>query len=229
MAVREACPACQSQQFKKNGHIHNGKQNHQCKDCGRQFVLQPENCVIDEGQRSVVERLLLEKISLHGICRAVGVSMRWLMDFIVARFEAAPKDLKVQLPSRPGDVLLRCVEAEADEMHSFVQNKANEQWLWLAMDKPTRQIVAVSRWRSQSQECAAAVGQPAGSMWCTKGSFQRIATKRSRRKRGEPITSSAATIRYASASPDWCVRRWRSPRNWRIISVRFGTSSAITT
>jgi hypothetical protein len=29
MVVREACPACESQQFKKNGHIHNGKQNHQ--------------------------------------------------------------------------------------------------------------------------------------------------------------------------------------------------------
>ena len=27
-------------------------------------------------------------------------------------------------------------------MHSFVQKKANEQWLWLAMDRPTRQIIA---------------------------------------------------------------------------------------
>jgi insertion element IS1 protein InsB len=105
-------------------------------------VLQPENCVIDEGQRTLVERLLLEKISLHGICRAVGVSIRWLMDFMVARFEAAPQDLNVQLPSRPGEVILRCVEAEADAMHSFVQKKANEPWLWLAMDQPTRQIIA---------------------------------------------------------------------------------------
>lgn len=55
MAVREACPACQSQQCKKNGHIHNGKQHHQGKDCGRQLVLQPENCVIDEGLRPVAE------------------------------------------------------------------------------------------------------------------------------------------------------------------------------
>jgi len=25
----------------KNGFIHNGKQNHLCKDCGRQFVKNP--------------------------------------------------------------------------------------------------------------------------------------------------------------------------------------------
>lgn len=110
MIVRDACPACQSQQFKKNGHIHNGKQNHRCKDCGRQFVLHAENRFIDEEQRTLVERLLLEKISLHGICRAVGVSLRWLMDFMVARFQAAPEDLHVQLPSRPGEVIIESME-----------------------------------------------------------------------------------------------------------------------
>jgi transposase-like protein len=132
MGVREACPQCASEQCKKNGHIHTGKQHHQCKHCGRQFVLQLERRVIDAGQRSVVEHLLLEKMSLHGICRAVGVSIRWLMAFMVARFRAAPEDLHVQLPSRPGAVSWRWVEAEVDAMHSVVQKKAHEQWLWLA-------------------------------------------------------------------------------------------------
>jgi insertion element IS1 protein InsB len=142
MLVRDACPACQSQQCKKNGHLHTGKQHHRCKDCGRPFVLYAENRVIEEEQRPLVERLLREKISLHGICRAVGVSIRWLMDFMGACFEAAPEDLNIQLPSHPGEVIIRRVEAEADEMHSFVQQKANEQWLWLALDRTTRQIIA---------------------------------------------------------------------------------------
>ena len=38
--------------------------------------------------------------------------------------------------------LVRASDAEADEMHSFVQKKANEQWLWLALDRSTRQIIA---------------------------------------------------------------------------------------
>ena len=142
MIIRDACPACESESFKKNGHIHNGKQNHQCKDCGRQFVLNPDNKVIDEDQRALVERLLLEKISLHGICRAVGVSIRWLIDFMVERFEAAPRHLWIQLPSYPGEVIIRGLQTEADEMYSFVKKKANVQWIWLAMDRATRQVIA---------------------------------------------------------------------------------------
>jgi insertion element IS1 protein InsB len=142
MSMRDACPECGSSVFKKNGHIHTGKQNHQCKDCGRQFVLDATQRVIDEEHRAVVERLLCEKISLHGICRAIGVSIRWLMDFMVACFAAVPEHLHVQPIASSGRVLLGCLEIEADELWSFVQKKANPHWLWLAMDKQTRQIIA---------------------------------------------------------------------------------------
>jgi transposase-like protein len=62
MVLREACPACGSKRFKRNGHLKTGQQNHQCKACGRQFVLQADNRVIGEEQRALVERLLCEKI-----------------------------------------------------------------------------------------------------------------------------------------------------------------------
>jgi insertion element IS1 protein InsB len=42
----------------------------------------------------------------------------------------------------PREVLIGRLEVEADEMGSFVQQKANKQWVWLAMDKQTRQILA---------------------------------------------------------------------------------------
>jgi insertion element IS1 protein InsB len=142
MSVRDVCPECGSQQFKKNGHIHTGKQNHQCKDCGRQFVVDATQRVIDEEQRALVERVLCEKISLRGICRALRVSIRWLMDFMVACFAAVPEHLHVQPVASSGEVLLGCLEVEADELWSFVQKKANMQWLWIAMDKQTRQILA---------------------------------------------------------------------------------------
>jgi insertion element IS1 protein InsB len=138
MSVRDACPGCGAEQFKKNGHIHNGKQNHRCKTCGRQFVLHVENRLIAEDQRTLVERLLREKISLHGICRAVGVSIRWLLGFMVGRFNAAPEHLHVPLPDSPTTVMLYQLEVEADEMWSFVGKKANQQWLWLALDTQTR-------------------------------------------------------------------------------------------
>jgi transposase-like protein len=142
MVVRDTCPGCGSTYFKKNGHIHSGKQNHQCKACGRQFVASAEGCIIPDEQRSLIEHLLRERISLHGICRAVGVSLTWLLRFMVERFAACPEHLHVQLPVSPTDVVIRQLEAEADEMWSFVQKKAHKQWIWIAMDAKTRQIIA---------------------------------------------------------------------------------------
>jgi insertion element IS1 protein InsB len=141
-SMRDACPECDSQQFKKNGHIHNGRQNHQCKDCGRQFVVNAANRVIDQDHRTVVERLLCEKISLHGICRTIGVSIRWLMDFMVTCFAAVPEHLHVQPVASSHEVVLGYLEVEADELWSFVQKKTNPCWVWIAMDKQTRQILA---------------------------------------------------------------------------------------
>jgi insertion element IS1 protein InsB len=142
MGMREVCPECSSERFKKNGHIHTGKQNPQCKKCGRQFVLHAENRTIGADPRAMVERLLCEKISLHGICRAVGVSLRWLMDFIVARFVALPDHLHVLPVVTPREGIIGRLEVEADELWSFVAKKANKQWVWIAMDKQTRQILA---------------------------------------------------------------------------------------
>jgi hypothetical protein len=38
-------------------HIHNGKQNHQCKDCGRQFVDGFEQHLVSDETRDLVERI----------------------------------------------------------------------------------------------------------------------------------------------------------------------------
>jgi insertion element IS1 protein InsB len=142
MLVRDACPGCGSTPFKKNGHIHNGKQHHQCKACGRQFVASGEGRSMADEPRTLIEHLLRERISLRGSCRAVGVSLTWLLHVMVERVAACPDHLHVQLPVRPAAVELRQLEAEADELWSFVKKKANKPWLWIAMETTTRQIVA---------------------------------------------------------------------------------------
>jgi insertion element IS1 protein InsB len=142
MLIRDTCPACGSRRYKKNGHTRHGKQNHQCKVCERQFSATADDHLIAKERRMRVEHLLRERISLRGICRAVGVSLTWLLHFMVECFTACPEDLHVQLPVRPIAVVLSRLEAEADEMWSFVQKKANKQWIWIAMDATTRQIIA---------------------------------------------------------------------------------------
>jgi insertion element IS1 protein InsB len=98
--------------------------------------------VISHEQRTLIEHLLRERISLREICRAVGVSLTWLLHFMVECFATCPDHLYVRLPNRPTDVVLLRLEAEADEMWSFVQPKANKQWIWIAMDAKTRQVIA---------------------------------------------------------------------------------------
>jgi insertion element IS1 protein InsB len=142
MVSRDMCPGCGSIQFKKNGHIHSGKQNPQCKACGRQFVATAEEHLISDERRTVIDHLLCERIPLRGICRAVGISLTWLLRFMVERFAACPEHLPVRLPVSPTDVVIRQLEAEADERWSFVRQKAHKQWIWIAMDVRTRQVIA---------------------------------------------------------------------------------------
>ena len=118
MVPRETCPQCRSTWFKRNGHIHTGKQNHRCKVCGRAFVLNPEHPVITEELHTLIERLLVERISLRGICHTVRVGLQWLLQFMVARFQAAPEHLNVKPVDGAPTGILHRLEAELDELWS---------------------------------------------------------------------------------------------------------------
>ena len=141
MVIRDVCPRCKSSAYKKNGHIRNGKQNHQCKDCGRQVVDVFEQYLISDDTRALIERLLPERLSLRGICRAVGVGLKWPIGFITMTFESLPDHLNLLPITSIQEVIIQRLEVEIDEIASFVQNKDNEQWIWLAMDVTTRQII----------------------------------------------------------------------------------------
>src|SRR5262245_52976129 len=142
MITRDLCPRCQSPKYKKNGHIHNGKQHHHCQDCGRQFVQCFEQSLISDDTRALIERLLVERISLRGICRAVGVGLKGLLGFLVHGVEALPEHLNVQPITAHQGVMIQRLEVEADEMSRFVKQKANKPWMWIAMDAKTRQVMA---------------------------------------------------------------------------------------
>lgn len=209
-----SCPSCQSTRIKLNGHIHNGKQNHRCLVCGRQFVENPQQILVSESDKDMVKALLLERISLRGICRCVLVSLKWLLKFISKTYKEVPDDLNViidmesietytdgkldqkiynllekdeksgmeyeflseeqDLPvdnleehtnlelsleqgqaNVPNDsfshhilndknsILFFMPPCEADEAWSFVDNKGNKQWIWLAMNVINRQIIGL--------------------------------------------------------------------------------------
>ena len=90
-----ACPLCASLRTVKNGRIHNGKQRFKCHECGRQFVEQPQKKMIGQAQRELIDRLLLERISLAGIARAVEVSEQWLQTYVNKKYAKVPRQVQV--------------------------------------------------------------------------------------------------------------------------------------
>src|SRR5262245_26422932 len=125
MVMRDGCPRCLSSKYQKHGHMHNGKQNHQGRDCGRQCVQCLEQYRIPDDRRALSERLLMERMSLRGIGRVMGVGRKWLLGVLVQCCEALPDHLNVQPITCIQDVTIPRLEVAADEMSSFVKKTAN--------------------------------------------------------------------------------------------------------
>jgi len=177
-----------------------------CNNCGRQFVKGGQDWFISDAKKDLVDKLLLERISIAGIARVTGISQSWILTYLKGKYEDLPDDLNVDLSlpeieeyladrmdeeidrlakkkaesceqyieisedeldvsewdSTPldsefdisKDLLIKEVYAkergariqvfgiQLDEMWSFVQNKKDKQWIWLALNPRNRQIVA---------------------------------------------------------------------------------------
>ena len=80
------CPSCEREEIVKNGSIHNGKQKYKCKECGRQFIENPKKKRISEEKKRMIDKMLLEKISLRGIHRVTGIALSWIQNYVNARY-----------------------------------------------------------------------------------------------------------------------------------------------
>jgi IS1 family transposase/transposase-like protein len=129
------CPTCGSHDIVKNGLTRRAKQNYKCKDCGRQFVEDPQWKPKDKDTVSLVNLLLLEKIPLAGIARAAQVSESWLQEHANEVYAHVPRTTLV-IPKARGQLTV-----QMDELWSFVDHKGNKQWVWLAMDADTREVI----------------------------------------------------------------------------------------
>ncbi len=89
------CPSCHSEHIIKNGRIHNQKPKFACKACGRQFVENPQNRISDD-KKKLIDKLLLEKISLAGIARVVEVSECWLHSYVKQKYKDTPRQTQVR-------------------------------------------------------------------------------------------------------------------------------------
>lgn len=121
------CPKCKSEKVKKNGQTHYGKQNYQCRLCERQFVENGEAWFISDEDKALINKLLLERISLSGICRVCNVSERWLLSYIQELYSNLPENLnaKQEIPNMESYLSDRMDE----EIYKIMELKKTLLWL----------------------------------------------------------------------------------------------------
>ena len=77
-----------------------------------------------------------ERSSLRGVERIFGISRQTISSWLVEHISQLPPFRSTLLPAENTDVL------ELDELWSFVGNKGQKRWLWIALNRRTRQVVA---------------------------------------------------------------------------------------
>ena len=70
----------------------------------------------------------------------LNCSLSWLLDFIERLYLSTPEDWQFVAPQA---VEIEIFRLKADELWSFVGKRANKRWIWLVLERRTRQIVAL--------------------------------------------------------------------------------------
>jgi len=133
--ITYTCHTCGSTDIVRNGTNKCGKLQYHCKTCGAYRVLDAKR-QHSELEKDRILKTYQERASMRGLERIFGVARQTVAEWIWKTVKNLP-DLKDTLaPVLPDDVL------ELDEVWSFVFKKEQKRWLWTAICRRTRQIVA---------------------------------------------------------------------------------------
>ena len=133
--TKSTCRSCGSANIIRNGTNKCGNPQYHCKACGVYRVLEPQERHSDE-TRSQVLKAAQERVSLRGIERIFNICRQTVAKWIRVYLKQLPVVADTLLLYEVGDVL------EIDELWSFVLGKDQQRWVWIALCRRTRQIVA---------------------------------------------------------------------------------------
>jgi hypothetical protein len=79
------------------------------KECGQPFVINPTNKTVSDETKQLIDKLLLEIISLRGIARATGLIWSCLQNYVNNKLAAVPLQVKVSYKHK-GKLVRECDE-----------------------------------------------------------------------------------------------------------------------
>lgn len=142
------CDKCNSTDIHANGRDKSdNRQKYYCKNCGHHGRLRDLRALLSAGEAQVQEspkqnklqlayKATMERCSLRGVARILGMSRKTIMQEMKKRLSRLKKLKKMTFSAQSGDIV------EVDELWSFVGNKGEQCWVWTAICRRTRQIVA---------------------------------------------------------------------------------------
>ncbi len=129
------CRQCRSHNVIKHGRDKRGVQRFLCHDCHATFQKLEDDRSYTEDFKSQVLASYHERASMRGVSRIFGISRETLNGWLKKAKNLPPLTAPLR-PATEGDVL------ELDELWSFVHQRKNKKWVWMALCRRTRQIVA---------------------------------------------------------------------------------------
>jgi IS1 family transposase/predicted Fe-S protein YdhL (DUF1289 family) len=136
----------------RNGHTTNGKQKYLCKDCNRQTREHPTPQRYSDDEKETIIRAYQERSSVRGRHRTFGVARHTVSAWLRQKASVLPElrdTLVTPDPEKPEDVVM-----ELDERWSFVGAKILQAWIWIALCRKTRQVVASAIGERSAGTCA---------------------------------------------------------------------------
>ena len=145
------CPHCGSEELKRNGHAPNGKQKYSCRACKKQSRENPTPHAYSEKRREEILRAYEERSSLRGLKRTFGVSRGTVIGWIKKRQQTCQRFRETVIAPDANDADATILEL--DELWSFVLKKTHQAWIWIALCRKTRQVVACAVGDRSKETC----------------------------------------------------------------------------
>src|SRR5258706_1539923 len=138
------CRRCGSTDLRKNGRTVTGQQKMHCKECNFYSSLDIQQAQRDEQHRQVMH-LALERLSQRAIARITGLSRMTVASLLQPK--PLPPIAETIRPLQERPILA------IDEGWSFVDNKEQEVWIWVALERQTRRIVGLAFGDRSAETC----------------------------------------------------------------------------
>jgi IS1 family transposase/transposase-like protein len=149
--VEVTCPYCNSNNVVKNGKDEYNKQRFLCKNelCNyKTFLLDYKDIGRQQHIKNLILKMAVNGSGVRDTARVLDISPNTVIETLKKADDITDNVNRKLLEKNAKDgieldiVPINAIDVELDEMWSFVGDKSNQRWLWLAIDHNTGDTVA---------------------------------------------------------------------------------------